>query len=97
MGHLSPHFGNRESGRQGDQAPSNHANKAMPVEPALSRTDDCLKKIPEPMTVPTTNDRADQKPSDRFRVVVCFEFCMKSDVLAFKLAGRHGPPWMTEL
>ena len=36
-------------------------------EPALSRTEPCLKKIPEPIIVPTTIEIADQKPNDRFK------------------------------
>lgn len=52
--------------------PTTQANNAIVDDPALSKTDPCLKKIPEPITVPTTNANADHKPNDRFNSMSSF-------------------------
>ena len=45
--------------------PNIQAKMAMVEEPALSKIEACLKKIPDPIMVPTTIEMADQNPSDR--------------------------------
>src|SRR5699024_11359609 len=47
------------------------ANNPKVDEPAVCNTPACLKKIPEPITVPTTNDKPDQIPIDRFNSTCC--------------------------
>ena len=45
----------------------------MVEDPALSRTEPCLKKMPEPIMVPITIESAEPNPSERFSSVCgCF-------------------------
>ena len=46
--------------------PKTQAKIVMVELLALSKTEACLKKIPEPIMVPITIERADQKPIERF-------------------------------
>ena len=62
--------------------PKIQAAIAMVDDPALSRIEACLKKIPEPMIVPITIEIAEPKPNDRLSSL--FSFSIKDTLLKTK-------------
>ena len=59
----------------------------MVDDPALSRIEACLKKIPEPMIVPITIEIAEPKPNDRLSSL--FSFSIKDTLLKTKTIFKN--------